>query len=195
MAGALFGAGHLATKKVRGLNKWRSGIMVGLGLNVLDSLLIAFAPDNVKSLFGLAGDEPDLYGPSLSDYVSVDDYMSVGNAPPIEDQIALADYVSVGDDLDAEGLEQELGSVEQDLGMLEQELGSDLYQELGVEADLGSDFADRRLGGVRRSAMRGPIGHKRALAPVPNRSFTRPVRSFDKPTALYTGVFSGGFGS
>jgi len=174
LAAILFGAGHFLTgnkSPVKMLKKHREGIMVGLGINLLDKILGAFAPENVKSMFGVSAYDEDIYGPALSDYVSVDDYVAIGDVPPIQDDITLADYVQIGDD----GLEQ----------------------DLGMEMDLG-DFANRHLGGVSRSAMQAPSGHKKYLAPVPARPFTTPVpdfsKGFDNPNRLYTGIFSGGFG-
>jgi hypothetical protein len=113
----------------------------------------------------------------IGQYVTVDDYVSI-DGTPLNDQLTL------------DGYEEALG-LEQDLGM-EMDLG-DMY------ADLGDDFANRHLGGVSRSAMRAPIGHKKYLAPVPERSFTAAVphindMTFDKPDKLYTGIFGGGFG-
>lgn len=186
LAGGMFAAGHFATKKVRQLKKYRNGIMIGLGVNLLDKVLGAFAPESVKSMFGISNYAEDIYGPALSDYVSVNDYVAV-DGTPIQDNITLSEYVAVGG-YESEGLEQELGAVYQDLG--------EAYQDLGVEQDLGDDFADRNLGGVSRSAMRAPVGHKRYLAPIPSRSFTAPIPSFgagfDRPEKLYTGVFAGG---
>lgn len=185
LAGGMFAAGHYATKKVRQLQKYRNGIMIGLGVNLLDKVLGAFAPESVKSMFGISNYGTDIYGPALSDYVAVNDYVAV-DGTPIQDNITLSEYVAV-DGYEGEGLEQELGAVYQDLG--------EVYQDLGAEQDLG-DFADRNFGGVSRSAMRAPVGHKRYLAPVPARSFTAPIPAFgggfDKPEKLYTGVFAGG---
>jgi len=184
LAGGLVVVGHIATTKVRPLKKHRVGIMTGLVINAIDKVLGAFAPANVKSMFGISNYGEDIYGPALSDYVAVN------GAPPIQDDITLADYVAVDDyvsigEYDGEGLETELGMM-QDLGM---------HQDLGVEMDLG-DFANRRLGGVTRSAMAAPIGEKRYLAPVPARSFTKEVprfsAGFDDSNKLYTGIFSGG---
>ncbi len=181
LAGGLLFLGHLATKKVKQLKKYRLPIMVGLSMNLIDKVLIAVAPQNVKDMIG------------LSDYVSVDDYIAIDSSGrPIQDNIAMSDYVAVGQ-YEGEGLEQDLGMLEQDLG-----LGM-LEQDLGIEMDLGSDFADRYLGGVSRSSMRAPVGHKRYLAPVPGRSFTAPVKhisdEFDASDRLYTGIFAAGFGN
>jgi hypothetical protein len=177
MAAGMMLLGHFATAKIKPLKEYREEIMIGLGINLVDKLLTAFAPKSVKDAVG------------LSDYVTVDDYIQIGNGvPPIQDNITLSDYVMIGDD---EGLEEDLGMGElyQDLGVLE--------QDLGVEMDLGG-FANRHLGGVSRQSMEAPLQHKRYLAPVPARSFTKPVPDFtdkfDAQNRVYTGIFSGGFG-
>lgn len=200
LAAALLAGGHYLTGKkgpVKMLQKHRTGIMTGLGINFLDKVIGAFAPSHIKTMFGISNYGEDIYGPALDDYVSVDDYVAVGNAPPIQDDITLSDYVAVGQ-YGGEGLEEELG---QDIY---QDLGQDIYQDLGVEMDLGTTmaeplgFADRRLGGVHRNQMRAPIGHKRYTAPVPARSFTKQVPQFgdqfDASDRLYTGIFGGGYG-
>lgn len=198
----VFGLGHVMTGKkspIKMLKKYRDGVMVGTTINLLDKLIGAFAPESVKSMIGISNYDEDIYGPAL------DDYIQIGDVPPIQDDITFADYVAVDDyvqigQYDTEGLEAELGMgmLEQDLGMLEQDLGM-LQQDLGVEMDLGrADFADRNLGGVTRSAMTAPVGKKRYLAPVPPRSFTKPVphftAGFDKPANVYTGIFASGYG-
>lgn len=186
LAAGLLVAGHFTTKKLKALKKYRIGIMTGLGINLIDKFVGAFAPENIKAMVGVSNYAEDIYGPALNDYVAI------GDALPIQDDIALNDYVAVDDYIGigqygGEGLEEELGAM-QDMGMVE--------QDLGVEMDLGAaDFADRRLGGVTRAAMRAPVGRKRYRAPVPARSFTKPIphigAGFDKPNKLYTGIFGG----
>lgn len=173
-AAALVGANY-ACKKVGFLAKHREAIMLGAGINLVEQLISAFAPDSVKSMIGMSG---------LSDYVAVSDYLMAGSGQPIDDSIALADYVQVG-------INEELG--------LDQELGID--QELG---GLGSDapahpYGQGMLGGMAASAMKAPIGAQAFLAPVPNRSFVQQVpgtggSAYDDPDILYTGIFGGGFG-
>jgi hypothetical protein len=187
VAAGLMVAGHFATMKgPQILKKHRLGIMTGLGINLVDKIFGAFAPVSVKEMVGVSS--------GLSDYVSVDDYIAIGNVPPIQDDITLAEYVAIGQ-YEGEGLEEDLGEMYQDLG--------EMYQDLGVEMDLGNDlppgggFANRHLGGVHRNQMLAPVPRKRYTAPVPARSFTKPVPQigdgFDKPNKLYTGIFGGGF--
>lgn len=177
-----FGA-HMATKKVKPLKKYRQGIMIGAGINVIDNLLSAIAPDSVKAMMGLSGD--GVYDRALSDYVEVGDYLQVGNVPPIDDDIALSDYIEVGD------VEEDLGAVEAELGMLEQDLG--LEQAMGGAAD---PLSRAKLGGVARGSMLAPVGRQQLLAPVPARSFTKVVpeasAQYDNPKSLSTGIFAGG---
>lgn len=175
VAGGLLVAGHFATTKVAALRKHRTGVMIGLGLNALDKIISAFAPENVKGMLGVSDYGTDIYGPALG----VGEYVTFG-ATPLEDDITMADYVSVDDYVAVEGFEAELGQIEADLG---------------AEMDLG-DFSDRRLGGVARQQMRAPVGSMKYLAPVPARSFTKVVppigQDYDKEDLLYTGVFAGG---
>jgi hypothetical protein len=198
LAALLMGAGHFATKKVKPLKKYRTGIMTGLGINLLDKVVSAFAPQNVKDMIGISSYDEDIYGRALNDYVAVDAYVGIGDAPPLDDDIALADYIGIGDDY-----EEDLGDMYADLGM-EMDLGdTGMYQDLGqsvgapgLPADGG--FSNRHLGGVHRNQMlSAPIPHRKYTAPVPARSFTKPVpafgKGFDKPDRLYTGIFNGGW--
>jgi len=171
MAGVLIVGAHFLTKKVRVLQKWRTGVMIGVGINLIDNVVSAFAPANVKAMFGMG----DLYDNGLSDYVEVGDYLQTGE--PIDDDITMSDYVSVGD-------------VEEELGALE--------EELGVEEELGADALSRAyLGGVSQTSMMKQIPSASMLAAIPQRSFTREVRragsGYDKASVLYGGIFNGGF--
>lgn len=196
LAAILLGAGHFATKKVAPLKKYRTGVMVGLGINLIDKILVAFAPEQA-GMVGLSNYDEDIYGRALNDYVAVDDYIAIGDAPPLDDDIALSDYIAIGDDY-----EEDLGDMYQDLGM-EQDLGdTGMYQDLGRSGAPGlpasGGFANRHLGGVHRNQMlSAPIPHRNYTAPVPARSFTKPVpafgQGFDKPDKLYTGIFNGGW--
>ena len=159
VAALLAFGGHVATKRVKFLKKHRAGIMTGLGINLIDKIVGAVAPADMKAKLGVG--DVDVYG--LSDYVAVNGYVDMSGAPPIEDNIALSEYVGIGD------VEYDLGSFEQEMGMM---------QDMGVEMDLGADhtdFADRHLGGFHRWQYRAPVGQKKYLAPVPPRSFTAPV--------------------
>jgi hypothetical protein len=162
-------AAHFGTRKGP-LVKWRDQILLGTSLNLVDSLMSAFAPADVRGMFGLGAG--GLYDNGLSEYVETGDYLQVG-AQPIDDDIALSDYVTVS-------------GAEEELGMLE--------QELGVEEDLGDD----RLGGVSRGSMLRAVPSMSFEAPVPTRSFTRQVQraggGYDNPNVLYTGIFADGLG-
>jgi hypothetical protein len=170
MAAVIGAVAHFATKKIGRLAKYRTQVMIGVGINFLDNILSAVAPASVKTRIGLG----DAYADGLGDYIEV------GGAPPINDDMTLSDYVEVGDYIEV-GAEEELGaSVEEELG-LEEELGADAY-----------------LGGVQQSSMLAPIPRVPSMEAVPQRSFTKAVpragAGYDNPRQLYGGVFAGGFG-
>lgn len=185
LGGGLWFLTHFATKRVKGgfIKKNRGSILLGMALNFVDSVVSTFAPSDVKAMFGMGADS-GLYD-GVGDYVAINDYVSIGNAPPIDDDIALADYVSIGQ------VEEELGALEQELGMLE--------ADLGAEEDLGSTrgYDDRGLGGVHQRSMLAPIQPQAMVAPIPARSWTKPVpragAGYDRDSILYQGVFRGGF--
>lgn len=166
---------HFGTKRV--LQRFRTQILIGAGINLVDALVSAFAPTDIKSMFGVG--DYGLYGRSLSEYVGTGEYMG-GGAEPIDDDIALSDYISV------DGVSEELGAMQEELG-LEEDLGA-LREELG----------DDRLGGVSQGTMLKAVPQRSFVAPVPARSFTRAVMpaggGYDNENVLYTGIFSGGFG-
>jgi hypothetical protein len=171
--GAVVGA-HYGTRKGP-LAKYRTAIMLGVGLNLIDTLVGAFAPASVKGMFGLAGD--GVYDRAImGDYVEVGDYLKIG------------DYIEVGAEQDL-GLEQEMG-LEQELGALEQDLGDE---------DSEHPLSRPLLGGVPQSAFMRPVGRRQMVAAIPERSFVSDVptvgQGFDNEDRLYAGVFAGGFGN
>lgn len=86
---------HLLTSKVGALRPYRSGALLGAGINLVDKLVGAFAPDSIRSMFGLSGDEFGDYVQGTGEYG--------GNE--------LSDYVGTGDvDDELSGLQDELGS-------------------------------------------------------------------------------------
>lgn len=135
ISGVLVYGAHLGTKKVKGLQKHRAGILMGTALNFIDSVVSAFAPDDIKSKFGLG----EFYA-ATGEYMEIGDYVEVGDIPPLES----GDYVEVG------ALEQELGLLEQDLGVEE---------ELGDFADrrLGGTHRGSMLSPVRAKPMLSPV--------------------------------------
>ena len=104
VAAAVCAGAHFATKKGP-LAKWRGPIMLGTGINLIDALVSAFAPADVKSMFGLG--DSGLYDRALSEYVSTGEYVEMAG---------LSDYVTV------DGVEEELGAVQEELGV-EEDLG------------------------------------------------------------------------
>lgn len=158
---------NFATKKVGALAKYRNELLLGTALAALDSIISAFAPASVKAMIGVG----DIYDQAMGEYVSVGEYVAVG-ADPLDDDIAMSDYIQVG----GMGVEEELG----------------IEEELGVEEELGNDM----LGGVSQGSLMKTVPTRGFLAPVPARSFTKPVRSagpgYDNSGHLYQGIFRGG---
>jgi len=179
VAGVAILAAHFGTRKGP-LAKYRPGIMIGTGINLIDSVISAFAPQEVKAMFGLSGDALMHY--PMSDYVTTSDYLEVG-AQPIDDDITLSDYVEVG------GIEEELGDIQEELG-IEQELGA-------LEQATGFASSPRRLGGVSQSSMLKALKPVSAVGVVPQRSFTKAIpragSGYDDMASIQTGIFSGGF--
>jgi hypothetical protein len=168
-------AAHFATRKGP-LAKHRPGIMLGATINLVDSVVSAFAPSEIKGMFGLG--DSGLYDGAMGEYREMSDYIGVG-ATPLDDRMTLSDYIGVGDiEQELGAIQQELG-VEEDLGLLEQELGDDL------------------LGGVSQSSMLAPIPSRTFEAPIPQRSWTKRVprasENYDNPGSLNTGIFARGF--
>ena len=167
VAGAILVGTHFATKKIGALGKYRTGLMIGTGLNFLDRMLAAFAP-GVAGQIGVGND-------GMGDYVQIGDYMQVG-ATPIDDDMTLSDYVQIG-------AEEELG--------LDEELG--LNEELGASTGLSRAY----LGGVSQSSMMKQIPSRPMFEAIPSRSFTKQIpdagSDFDQSDRLYGGIFGGGF--
>jgi len=171
MSLGLLAGGHVLTKKVRFLQKYRMGTMIGLAVNVFDNVISAFAPASVKGMFGIAG----IYDDGLSEYVETSDYVMT-DGTPIDDDITMSDYIEVG--------------------QIEEELG--VEEELGLEEELGGALDRAYLGGVSQDSMLRQIPDRPMLAAVPQRSFTKVIpkagQGYDKASVLYGGIFGGGFG-
>lgn len=171
VAGLMVVAANFGTKKGP-LAKYRSGIMLGTSLNLVDTLIQAFAPSSIKSMFGLG--DSGLYDQALGEFVTVGDYMEVGDGS-IDDDITLSDYVETS------GVEEELGA---------------LQEELGVEEELGGE-GPRRLGGVSQTSLMRGLKQSSSVGVVPQRSFVKQVphagAGYDNPASLYTGIFGGGW--
>ncbi len=140
LAGLLAVGGHFATTKVGALRKWREGIMIGLGINLVDKVLKAISPD-AAAMFG------------------VSEYIAVGAAPPIDDNLTLSEYVAVGE------YEQDLGA-EQDLGF-EQEMG--LEQDLGdfTDRNLGGLSRSAMVAPVQSMKFLAPVPARSFTSAVP----------------------------
>jgi hypothetical protein len=170
-AGLLLIAGTFVTKKGR-LAKMRREILVGMGLNFIDTALTTYAPASVKAYIGL-GDE-DVYDQALAEYVAVGEYVQMGDDAYAE----MGDYIEIG--------------AEEELGMME---------ELGVEEELGGTADQLQIGtGIGQRAGAGmlkQIPGRSFTAPVPSRSFVKQIpqvgAGYDAMSNLYTGIFKGGF--
>lgn len=178
---------HYGTRRFR--FQYRGAAVMGAGINLVDSVVQAFAPPKYARAFGIASAPESLPpveegGEGVGEYLQVGEYMQVGpGGPPVDSSLSLGEYVSV------DGIEADLGAIESDLG----------YE--GVRAALGDGgnggFSDRNLGGVSRGAHgRARARRMRSAAAVPRRSMTAPVDHFgpddNAQDQLYTGIFSGG---
>lgn len=169
MALLLMGVTHFATKKVAALGKYRTAMLIGTGINLIDNVAKAFLPADVSKQIGLG----DIYDDGLSEYVGVGEYLEMG-ATPIDDNITLSDYI--------------------EMGQMEEELG--VEEELGAQEELGG-FGQKYLGGVSQGDMLKNIPQRPMLAAIPQRSFTKEIPhagpGYDKADVLYGGIFGGGF--
>jgi hypothetical protein len=179
LSGALLGAGMLFTGagKLGFLRKWRFGILAGLGINVIDSVVSALAPPDIKAMVGLAG---------------MGEYMTLSGYPPISS--GMGEYVQFGTnqemgDYIEVGTEEDLGALQSELG-LESELGDD--PATVVPSTMGTPL----MGGA--GSMIQAVPTTAMVAAVPGRSFTSEVQpasaQYDKQDRLATGIFAGGFG-
>lgn len=160
-------AGHFATRKGP-LAKYRGAILLGLGINLVDSVMQAVAPDNVRSMFGLSG--AGVYDRAMGEYMQLNDYVQIG------------DYIEVG-------AEQDLGALEQELGGLEQELGAD---DDGLSRPLlGGVPQSAMMAPVGRRQMVAAVPERSFVSQVPGFNGS----TFDEGDRLYTGIFGGGFGN
>lgn len=91
--------------KVRAISKYRSGLVLGAGLNAVDTLVRSYMPASIAGLIG-AGDYYDQlegYQYDTGDYVETSDYVETG----AEEELGDAEYdLAFGDDdLEDEGME------------------------------------------------------------------------------------------
>lgn len=161
---------HFATR-TKFLSKWRGGILLGTGLNAVDTLIRAYAPANVQSMMGL---QP------LSDYIQLGDVYdeALGDYVNLSAEEDLGDYVQMGDD----GLESEMG-------MLESEMGD---TGTASQLQIGTGIGQRAGAGMLR-----PVPARSMVKAVPERGFVKEVpdvtEAYDDARVLYKGIFSGGY--
>jgi DNA-binding protein HU-beta len=155
-----------ATKKVKRLMKYRQEILLGAGLNFLDVILSAYAPEPIRGFLAIGSDE-NIYDSALGEYMQTGEYVDQGGY-----ESEMGDYLQVG-------AEEELGAFE--------EMG--LMQELGEE-NIGTGI------GTQAHSMVSAVQRRAMTAPVPSRSFVRQVpqvgAGYDSMPNLYTGIFAGG---
>lgn len=165
-AGLMLIGASFVTKKVTVLRKHRQNILVGVGLNLLDVVLSAYVPDEIKAGLG--------FGVKAKP----------GKASASE-QSAMGEYVQMGEYIDVSGYESEMGEYI-DIGA-EEELG--VYEELGEE-NIGTGI------GTQNAAMLRAVPSQAMVAPIPTRSFVKQVSGvgagYDSMANLYTGSFAGG---
>lgn len=101
LAGIVVVGAHFGTSMVRVLRPYRSGIMTGAAINLVDTLISAFAPQSVKDAFGLAGTDGIYDQALLADYVE-------GTGEYVD---GLSDYV--------DGNDSSLGALQMDDGDFE----------------------------------------------------------------------------
>ena len=148
------------TKKVALLAKHRTGLMLGVGFQALDTVIRAFAPASVQSLIG------------MNDYIAVGgmgDYYAMG-AGPIDDSMTMSDYIAVGVDEEL-GLDEELG-VDEDLG----DAG------IGMQSFAGGNGLMKQ---IPQRAMVAPVPTRSFTMQVPDAG-----SGYDNPGQLYAGIFA-----
>lgn len=164
-------AAHIATVKVGALRKYRTGVMVGAGLNALTTAIKQFAPDTSKML-GL-GDADGVYDNALMGYGDVGDYVETSAYEDIGDYVATEDYVETGTDDDL-GAYEDVGSA------------CGAYEDLGAVA--------RKM--VRRAPVRRALAAPAGSRAIPRAASAKQIPEWtDEPLeSFYTGIFSGGYG-
>lgn len=97
LAAAFLVAAHFATDKVGFLKKHRAGIMIGVGINLVDSLFRALAPASVLTQVG------------LSDYIQIGPGAGIGEYITTGLETDMGEYIEVGAEEDLGALQEELG--------------------------------------------------------------------------------------
>ncbi len=94
---ALLVAGHFATKKISGLQKYAGPIMQGFALNFINTAISAYAPTSVKGMLGVgdAGIYDEALG--LSEYVNQAGYETIDGYETVGDMQDMADYADLAD--------------------------------------------------------------------------------------------------
>lgn len=138
---AMIVAGGWASHKFSFLQKHRHGIMIGLGVNLIRSLLQTYAPDSVKAALGAAD---GIYDRALTGYGAM--YQEMGDYIETGAMEELGEYVETG-------AEEELGE----------------YVETGAVEELGdtSQGGAMMLAPAKQVSMVQAIPHKSFTRQVP----------------------------
>lgn len=153
VAAGLLAATWFAAKKVKPLAKYRDGLMAGLALNLIDSIIRDVAPTSVSSM--LADDS--VVSHALADYADMGEYAELNGF-----NSEMGDYYGLS------GTFEEMG------GYGDPPLLAGTFEELGDTPIGGGQY-----GGVSRYAMSKAIGQSRSVSAIPGRSYAREIESID----------------
>ncbi len=90
---AVVGA-HFATKRGP-LVRYRNQILLGTGINLVDTLISAFAPPDVKAMFGLG--DSGMYDSSLGEYIQTGEYIDESGRSAVGEYVDEQGSLSLGD--------------------------------------------------------------------------------------------------
>lgn len=94
---ALLVAGHFATKKISGLQKYAGPIMQGFALNFINTAISAYAPKSVTNMLGVG--DAGIYDEALGmgEYVNQAGYETIDGYETVGDMQDMADYADLAD--------------------------------------------------------------------------------------------------
>lgn len=94
---ALLVAGHFATKKISGLQKYAGPIMQGFALNFINTALATYAPETVRKAIGVG--DAGIYDEALGmgEYVNQAGYETIDGYETVGDMQDMADYADLAD--------------------------------------------------------------------------------------------------
>jgi hypothetical protein len=94
---ALLVAGHFATKKISGLQKYAGPIMQGFALNFINTAISTYAPETVRKAIGVG--DAGIYDEALGmgEYVNQAGYETIDGYETVGDMQDMADYADLAD--------------------------------------------------------------------------------------------------